>query len=369
MSGARVVGQILVPLVNTNEPESQVVGIAVESYAPVARGDIVCTLETSKSAVDVESEYDGYVGELGIQLDERVTVGRLICEVFDGPPERSGAARPDGPARPAGLKLTRKAEKLALEAGIDLASLSVTGFVTEADVRALIAASEAAPPIDDAVLAAIDADAAVVFGAGGFAKSVIDLMRVAGAHRPICVVDDSREAPADVLGVPVVGSRAALPTLREHGLSLAANAVGALGRIQTRIDIFHHLEELGFDLPTLVDPRAVVAGSAELGAGAQVFPGAQVCPAASIGAGTIVNTSAVVSHDCAVGRYVHLAPGCLLAGHVGVGDGTLVGMGVTTRVGLRIGAGAIVGNAAVLLEDVPDGTIVPAGSVWPRPGR
>jgi sugar O-acyltransferase (sialic acid O-acetyltransferase NeuD family) len=163
-----------------------------------------------------------------------------------------------------------------------------------------------------------------------------------------------------------VGSRAALPVLRGQGLALAANAVGALGRMQTRIDIFEHLEAVGFTLPALVDPRAAVAGSATVGEGALVFSGAQVCPAASIGAGTIVNTSAVVSHDCEVGRHVHLAPGCLLAGHVVVGDGTLVGMGVTTRVALRIGANAIVGNGAVLLEDVPDGAIVPAGSHWPR---
>jgi acetyltransferase-like isoleucine patch superfamily enzyme len=40
-------------------------------------------------------------------------------------------------------------------------------------------------------------------------------------------------------------------------------------------------------------------------------------------------------------------------------------MGVTTPIGVRIGAGAIVGNGAVLLGDVPDGTIVSAGTVWP----
>lgn len=366
MSDPRVVGQILVPLINANEPEAQVVAISAESYGPIARGDVVCTLETSKSAVDVESDYDGYVGEIGIALDERVAAGRLICEVFDAPLDRLRPAGAGESPRPAGLKLTRKAEKLALESGLDLASLPAGRFVTEADVRALIAASGPAPAIDEAVLRAIDADALVVFGAGGFAKSVIDLVRVAGGCRPVCVVDDSPEAPADVLGVPVVGSRAALPVLRGHGLVLAANAVGALGRMQTRIDIHDHLRAAGFTLPTLVDPRAVVAGSATVGEGALVFAGAQICPAASIGAGTIVNTSAVVSHDCEVGRHVHLAPGCLLAGHVAVGDGTLVGMGVTTRVALRIGIGAIVGNGAVLLEDVPDGAIVPAGSVWPR---
>ncbi len=39
-------------------------------------------------------------------------------------------------------------------------------------------------------------------------------------------------------------------------------------------------------------------------------------------------------------------------------------MGVTTIIGLNIGAGARVGNGAVLLADVPARQIVPAGKIW-----
>ena len=78
----------------------------------------------------------------------------------------------------------------------------------------------------------------------------------------------------------------------------------------------------------------------------------------------MVNTGAIVSHDCEIGRYTHIAPGCLLAGHVHVGERALVGMGVTTIIGLKIGDGARVGNGAVLLADVPARQIVPAGKIW-----
>ena len=68
-----------------------------------------------------------------------------------------------------------------------------------------------------------------------------------------------------------------------------------------------------------------------------------------------------------VGTNVHLAPGAILAGDVAVGDGALVGMGVTVPLGVSVGSRAIVGNGATVLADVPDGTIVPAGSTWPAP--
>lgn len=78
----------------------------------------------------------------------------------------------------------------------------------------------------------------------------------------------------------------------------------------------------------------------------------------------MINTAAIISHDCEIGAYSHIAPGALLAGHVHVGERALVGMGVTTIIGLKIGAGARIGNGAVLLADVPARAIVPAGKVW-----
>ena len=361
------IGRIVAPLISPNEPESQVVGLAVEDFAEISRGDVVCTLETSKSSVDVESDCDGYVGKVRVRLHERVMAGQLICEVFDAVPDHESAlVEADKDERPAGLKLTRKAEALALEAGVDLSTLPTNRFLTERDIGVLIAEPMEEIALDNAIVSAVSEEAVAVFGAGGFAKSLIDLMRSVGRHEPICVVDDDPAAVSDVLGVPVVGARAYLGPLREQGLGLAVNAVGAIGRIQTRVEIFKLLLEKGFALPTLVDPQASVAASALLGEGTQVFARAVVASAARVGRGVIVNTGAIVSHDCKIGDYTHVAPGAMLAGDVEVGEGTLVGMGVTTPVGGRIGSGAVIGNGSVLRADVPDGTIVSAGSLWPK---
>jgi len=361
------IGRIEAPLVNPNEPESQVVELSVRPYSPIAKGDAVCTVETSKATFLVLSEHDGFVGDVLVALGEHVVAGQLICEVFDRLPE-PGRATAGGreTGRPPGLKLTKKAERLALERGLDLSTLPTNRFLTERDIEALLPGERIAVELDPALAALVHDRAAVVFGGGGFAKSLVDLMRAAGTIEPVCVVDDDPGRTGDVLGTPIVGGREQLRPLREAGLRYAVNAVGAIGRIRDRIAIFEHLEELGFELPTLVDPAAWVARSATLAEGAQVFAGALVCSAASIGRGAIVNSGAIVSHDCKIGDHSHIAPGAVLAGEVEVGDAVLVGMGVTARVGLRIGAGAIVGNSCVLREDVPPGTILSAGSVWPR---
>jgi serine acetyltransferase len=47
-----------------------------------------------------------------------------------------------------------------------------------------------------------------------------------------------------------------------------------------------------------------------------------------------------------------------------VGERTLVGMGVTTAIGIKIGNTVRIGNGAIIYADVPDKSIIPAGKVW-----
>ena len=364
MAEAKIIGEVQAPLVNTNEPEAQVVEIMVESYAPIARGDHLMTLETSKSTLELESEHDGWAGRVGVALDDLVTAGDTLFEVWDGEPDRS-AEPPEPTAASGGPRMTKKAEALAAELGVDPADLPAGSFVTEADVRA--AAERAAPVELGEFVDRIHEDAIVLYGGGGLARAIIDLTRAAGAHEVIGVLDDGRPVGEEVLGVPVIGDQRHLVPLREAGLRGVANAVGAIGRIQTRIDVSERIAAAGLAGPALVDASASVAPSAALAAGALVFAGAVVSAAASVGEHTIVNSGAIVSHDCDVGANVHLAPGAILAGDVTVGAGALVGMGASVPLGVSVGARTIVGNGATVLADVPEGTIVPAGSTWPAP--
>jgi sugar O-acyltransferase (sialic acid O-acetyltransferase NeuD family) len=368
MSGSTPIGRIEIPLVNPNEPEVQVIEVSVQPFSQIGRGDVVCVVETSKATADVESELEGWTGAVHVAAGERAAAGDLVCEVFGQRPEREDApAAVVASERPAGLRLTRKAEKLALDEGLDLSTLPTGRFLTEGDIEAIIGRGREAEEIPPEIRERVTDRAAVVFGAGGLAKSLIEVMWARGDVDPICVVNDRPDSVADVLGVPVLGGREYLGPLRELGTPYAVNAVGAVRRIEDRIGIFELLASAGFAQPALVDPAAFVAPSATLAEGAQVFAGAAVCSDASIGRGAIVNTNAVVSHDCVIGDFAHIAPGALLAGEVSVGRGTLIGMGATAVVYLNIGSNVIVGNGAVLNEDVPDGTIVHAGGVWPRP--
>jgi len=365
---ARLVGTIVAPLVNANEPEAEVIELNVAPAGRIAAGDVVCVLETSKATMAVESEHEGWVGAVYVALHDRVMAGDPICEVLDAAPtEAPPAAAPASDGAGPRPRLTRKAEAMAREAGVDLSLLPTDRFVTERDILALIGTAPPAPGgLDETLLRRIRPNSVVIYGGGGLARDLIDSMRTRHELEALCVVDDGLEPGQEVLGVPVVGGRERLEALAEAGVRLAVNGVGGIGAIQVRIDIFEALDRAGLQLATLVDRGAMVAPSATLAPGAQLFPGSVVSSGAVIGRGALINTGAIVSHDCRIGDYSHIAPGAILAGDVTVGEASLIGMGVTATLGCRIGARCIVGNGSAVTADVPDRTIVPAGSVWPE---
>ena len=366
---------IKVPLINANDPESQVSEVNVHSGQQVSKGAVLCILETTKATVEVHAEIEGYIHEVWIKPGQVVEVGESICSIGQTP-AASASHEPVGieadrlaneqPRQSDEIRITEPARKLAEKHDVPLEDLPRDRIVTEALVREIIRRSKPMPaPRLCKVKPALLGSAIVVFGAGGHAKTLIDLLRLTRAYSEIALVDDGLPAGHQLLGIPVLGGRGILPNLLDKGIRLAVIAVGAVERPQMRIDLFQLVSGFGFGFPVIVHPRAVVESSASLADGAQIFATAFVGSGASIGFGAIVNTGAIISHDCAVGDCAHIAPGAILAGGVKVGAGALVGMGVTTNVNICIGEGCKIGNSARVYANVPPRAIVPAGSSWP----
>ncbi len=361
--------EVLVPLLNPNEPEVQVTRVHVVEGQKVQEGDPLCTLESTKSVTEVTAVRVGFVVGLEFEESDLLRAGDRLCWLADDlkwtPPEKkTSPADGDEGEIPDGLRITKPGLRLARDHGLDPASLPRETLITESVVRRILALEGGGamelPEAD------FDAGAIVVYGGGGHGKSVIDLIRALGQYQVVGVIDDGLEQGTDVMGVPVIGGGDQLPRLAKDGVRLAVNAVGGIGDITSRIQVFQRLLQAGFGFPTLIHPTAFVEPTVQLGQGVQVFPHAYIGSDAEVGFGTIINTAAIVSHDCRLGAYVNVAPGALLAGAVTLGEGVLIGMGVTLNLNVTVGSKARIGNSAVIKEDVPSGKMIRAGDIWPQ---
>lgn len=194
----------------------------------------------------------------------------------------------------------------------------------------------------------------LLIGAGGHGRAVLELLRHAGWPEPAGVLDDD-PASAGLPGIPLLGPVAMAEALCRQGLTAAHVALGHNAR---RAGLGAWLRELGYALPVLRHPSAVVAGTARLGEGSVLLPRVVLGAAATVGAHVILNTGCIVEHDCVVEEAAHVAPGAVLGGGVRVGAHALVGLGAAVRPGMRIGEGAVVGVGAAVVADVAAGTRV-----------
>jgi acetyltransferase EpsM len=358
---------IVIPLINPNEPGALMAELLVNPGQHVMAGDKLCTLETTKSTVELTAESEGFVVGLTCEAGQTVQAGDLLCYLSDStdwtPPESSSVPAATASSIPVGIRISQPALLLAQEHDLDLTQLPGDVFITEKMVQELINSA-----IKSKILLqtqSYDPNSILVYGGGGHGKALIDLLRVIGTYPIAGIVDDGLPAGSVIMGVPVLGGGKILQHLYECGIHLAANAVGGIGNITIRIKVFEHLAQVGFTCPTLLHPTAFVEPSAKLADGIQVMPHAYVGSETQVGFGVIINTGAIISHDCILSEYANLSPGAILAGEVNVGRATLVGMGVTVNLQVKIGKNARIGNGATVKQDVPEAGIVHAGSVWP----
>ena len=361
--------EILVPLLNANEPEARLVIIHVKDGQSIKEGMLLFTIETTKAAEDIVASETGFIRILTSEGD-MLGVGDRLAVVTDTADEALAQFDPKRTAsliqdlsstnQPADLRITNPALALAKSLGLDLATLPAGQLVTEEVIRRY--AQAVLPPV---ALPVSDKPSILIYGAGGHAKTIMDMVLKLGTFSIVGILDDNHSLIGTrVLNIPVLGTRVLLAELTRQDVKLAANGVGGILDINVRIRIFELLESSGFTFPVLAHPRATIEPSARIEAGAQVFANAYIGSEAVLGSNCMVNTNAVVSHDCEIGAYTHIAPGALLAGHVRVGERTLVGMGVTTAIGVKIGTGVRIGNGANVLADVPDKMIIQAGRFW-----
>lgn len=361
---------VIVPKETVSDDEYRFVHCVVGEGAKVRAGDLIATLETSKSAFDLHSPADGYLfleHTPGDVVKVGATLAWITSEATRPAKPQLTAAAP-GPSRSvaeaSGPRISKAARALMEEQRLTPEDFAHLSSVTRDDVVARIQhyVGAASPGILWSVDPAPNTFDKNVFihGGGGHAKMCIDLLRAAGGWHIVGILDSDKVPGSTVLGVRVLGvdSDDALKHMAASGVRFAVTGIGLVEKHHARHRLYDRMKAAGFELPNLVHPSATVEASARMGEGNQIMAHAVLGSDTRIGDGCIINTGSLVSHDCQIADHVHIAPGAVLAGGVNVGSNTLIGMGATIYMRLRIGSQVVILNGVNVHGDVEDDQIV-----------
>lgn len=196
-----------------------------------------------------------------------------------------------------------------------------------------------------------------IYGASGFGREVLPLVREQYADAQLCFVDDGSQ-DSELNGYPIYTYQAYL-SLPQSDKAV----VFAIANSQVREVLEAKCKQDNLPVPSVQASNVVVLDAVEIGEGAILCHFTQLTSNIKIGKQFHLNIYSYVAHDCVIGDYVTFAPGVRCNGNIHIEDHAYIGAGAIIKQGspdkpLVIGKGAVVGMGAVVTKDVPAGAVV-----------
>jgi len=196
-----------------------------------------------------------------------------------------------------------------------------------------------------------------IYGASGFGKELLPLVREQYRDAQLCFVDDgSQDNELNNYRIYTYTQYLALPNAdKAVVLAIADSKIREVLEAKCAKDKVLIL--------SLKASNSIVLDNVEIGEGSVLCHFTQLTSNIKIGKQFQANIYSYIAHDCVIGDYVTFAPRVSCNGNIHIHDHAYIGTGAVIKQGtpdkpLIIGKGAIVGMGAVVTKDVPEGTVV-----------
>jgi sugar O-acyltransferase (sialic acid O-acetyltransferase NeuD family) len=192
-----------------------------------------------------------------------------------------------------------------------------------------------------------------LIGAGGHCRSCIDVIEAEGKYKITGIIEQTGSNSESVLGYQILGNDNDLSELVKE-CSTALITVGQIKNADMRVKLFQQLRGIGFELATIISPRAYVSKNATLGVGTIVMHDALINTGAIIGNNCILNTKSLVEHDAIVEDHCHISTSSVVNGGAIIREQTFIGSNSMVKEYITIGEHSVIGGGLRLVRDLPE---------------
>ena len=189
----------------------------------------------------------------------------------------------------------------------------------------------------------------VVIGAGGHARSVIDIIEELREWKIIGLIGKEEELGKQVNGYRILGTDDELESIRKL-CQYAFIGIGQIKDYMPRIIIAKKLDKLKFKIPIIQAKGAYVSKRTTIQRGTLICNGSIINSGAQIGEHTIINTGAIIEHDSKIGSYTHVSTGTIVNGGVKVGEKSFIGSRSMVREGVVVPKCSIIRAGSVVMK-------------------
>lgn len=196
----------------------------------------------------------------------------------------------------------------------------------------------------------------LIIGAGGFGREVLqwasaawpsDAKRIAGFLSADSDRLNGHATPLAIIGDP-----------ETFELEPGDACLLAIGTPGVRRQVAESLLARGAEFLSLIHPTAIVAPTAEIGAGSIICPYAIVSDSCQLGRFVLMNYHSSLGHDAAAGDFAVLSPYATLGGGASIAEEVFLGLHASVGPGRTVGAKSKVSaNSCILANASADSMI------------
>lgn len=193
----------------------------------------------------------------------------------------------------------------------------------------------------------------VLVGFGGHARSVADSIENDGKFHIVGYTDLQESFPNN--GYKYLGTDDKLQEIYDSGTHNAVITLGQIGKADSRRRLYTLLKQIGYELPAIIDPSAILASNVSIGEGTFIGKNTVINSNSQIGKMCIINTGVLCEHDNTIGDFCHIAVRTVCCGTVKIGNNCFIGANSTIIQEINIGEDVIIGAASTILHNVNNG--------------
>ena len=193
-----------------------------------------------------------------------------------------------------------------------------------------------------------------IFGAGGFGREVLALIKEINKVSPIYHIvgffDDGHAIGEMINGLPILGKTEEL-----NAWSTDICVAVSIGKPNIKKNIIEKISNPKVRFPTLIHPNVIIGDPdyVKIGEGCIICAGNMITTNIEIGDFVILNLGCTVGHDTVVRDYAAFMPSCNISGEVLIEEGVYCGTGVKIINQTSIGKYATIGAGAVVIKSIP----------------
>lgn len=202
----------------------------------------------------------------------------------------------------------------------------------------------------------------IILGGSGIGMIAASIAHDLGYFEVVGFLNDYFD-PGHLIGkykkIPVIGRTQDLHKfLQDKSTYVFIAYVG----LQNEKDTFLKIESL--EIPedkfaTLIHPTAIIPKDlCSIGNGVLMAPLSQLSPDTTIADNCILLPNSFVGHDSTLDKFAHIATNSVIGANVHVGKAVHVGSNATIREKVKIGNYSLIGAGSVVLNDVPENSVV-----------